>query len=302
MAVNASESWQSEIAFGTPGTGWGTPGTVDTRLDDHDDPTMLMVPVYVPRTGSRGTRNEYRATVGGKATQGDINNFVATPNIMAKVLHLSMGTRVGSAITLVEGNIPIFTMQQNRAGIQGYTYAGCKISSLSMSYVPNEHVKCSWMVVAKKEIETAVGALTAVSYDTESPYQFYEVTMTLDGVERQLYGLDFTLDNQLFYPEFTSGDQFPKCPGEGVRLITGTFSRELIGQELYNKFQSGALAKIVASASNGTDTMILTWDTVQYREFTREEGEQKETTSIGWTAVSADDEVTPQMSAVVTTS
>ena len=186
MAVNASESWKCEIALGTPGSGWGTPGTVNFRLDDFDDPNLIMVPNYVVRSGTRGTRNEFRATVGGKATTGDINNFVATSNIMAQVLHLAMGTRVGSAITLVEGNVPIFTIQQNRSGIQGYTYAGCKVGSLSMTYVPNEHVKCSYMIVAKKEIETAVGSLTAVAYDVESPYQFYEVTMTLDGVVRQL--------------------------------------------------------------------------------------------------------------------
>ena len=302
MAVNASESWKSEIAIGTPGSGWGTPGTVDFRLDDFEDPSIIMAPVYVERMGSRGTRNEYRANVGGKATQGDINGFCATPNIMAKVLHLAMGSRSGTTISLIDGNVPVFTMEQNRAGVQGYTYAGCKIATFSMSYAPNENVKCSYSIVARKEIQTAVGSLTSVSYDTESPYQFYEVTITIDGVTRDLYGLNFSIDNNLLYPEFVSGNQFPKCPGEGVRTITGNFSREHIAEDLYNKFQSGTLAKIVASGSNGTDTMVITFDTIQYREYTRDKGDQKETESVGFTAIAADSGATPQMTATVTTS
>lgn len=258
--AEAQIGWVAEV---TPGTAV----TVTKFLPFRSENIKQNIEYLDTQTlSSRLTLRKTKA--GRKSVEGGFTTEL--PNVtLATLLKAAMGTvnTTGSGPyvhTATPGatTSTALTVQVGRPATDGtvhpFTYAGMKVSEWTIQASVGEIATLEVQFVGMTET-TATALATQTISSSWSPFVFTEASLTIGGsASNNVRDFSFTGNNQI-EARHRLGSATSKNPlGIGVREYTGTVTTDFDNLTDYNRFVNGTEAALVATFSNGTDTLVGT--------------------------------------------
>ena len=158
--------------------------------------------------------------------------------------------------TLADAMLPGLTLETNRgdsAASQTSKFAGCKLTSATLSYTPNDPLKVTWNLVGKDE--TLVNE-TAVVYPDYSGIQLakgHHITCEFDDSVVAIDSFELTIENGLDAAKRVLGSQNVDEPIRSERRkVTGTLTLDWVSTVNYLKYINNTATKLEIIAT-GTD-------------------------------------------------
>jgi hypothetical protein len=289
-------SYDAYIGFGVEAD-WGDPlartqfaRVYEDSAPDHEAPISMVTTM-----GQRDSVNVFKTT-----EKGSIN--VVQPLLydgMDLALYYAMGSLATSGAsdpythlyTLGEnvytrGTAPLtgLTIEAHLglsdSGFESYLLSGGRCRSMGMSIKVDEEIKVTTDWVGKQLTQVAKTVTpTYPVYDTETVHA-REVVVALDEVDTPVYGIDFTISNNLRDDKALLGSSYIAEPRAiGKREISGTIELPYADKGLYDKFIAATSVKItVTCTGTGTRSTIIELPSVKLTGKTPgfEEGEEQD--------------------------
>ncbi len=262
MASEPVRGWEVICGAGLESTP-GTPVAL-TEYYEIQSENMLREPDIQDFTGLTGARGQSKTSrrEGNIALGGDIN-IPARQNIIGNWLYWAMGGGNGGAPSLDNETLPTFTLCLDRVVRKG-TFAGTKIDTLELASETNGHLLIHPTMLAMNYTD-AVGGSTTPSYDDQVTYPIlmhHGLTLTVDGSAIELNKLNLTLNNNLDGDHFVNSQYRTVIP-EGRREIALTLGcdwdiQTMTTRAVWTKFLSGSTAALIATYSDGSNTVVFT--------------------------------------------
>ncbi len=163
--------------------------------------------------------------------------------------------------TLTDALPPGLTIEANRgdsAAGQTALYEGCKISSATFTFNPNEPVKVTWNIVGQEETFINATAVVYPDYSGILLTKGHHVTCEINTVAQVIDSAEVTFDNGLDVAKRVMGVQTIAEPIRSTRrIVTGTITVDWTDKVLYEKFINGtaiAIELICTGTDMGNDT------------------------------------------------
>lgn len=144
---------------------------------------------------------------------------------------------------------------------------GGRVRSFGSTFRPNEEIKLTADLVGKQvTLGPDTASPTFPDYDGNDIVKFNQIAITIDGGSEDIYGLEWTCNNNLRDDRAIMGSQYIAEPrAQGRREISGTIELDWADNSLYDKFISGASAVILATATGpGNLQMVFRWNNVRF--------------------------------------
>ena len=125
----------------------------------------------------------------------------------------------------------------------------------------DEHIQ----MVAKEAVANAIAdwdEVTASKYPYRiMKYENGNVTVAVSNVVRNVWGEDMSVDAQLIFAEYTTGNQLVKAVPVDVTL---TYDEVIDGEstELHNEYRKNIFSDNDFSVSDGNDVKVMLWDDI----------------------------------------
>lgn len=158
-------------------------------------------------------------------------------------------------------------------GFESKIGTGMKVRTMNVKAQVNEETQFNFGLLGRKvDLGAVSGAPSFTDLDLHAvnPDQ---IAVTIDAASANVFGVEFTLDNNLRDDRAFLGDAYLAEPkrAAGKRKITGTISKEWDDKTLYEKFISGATAALVITATGPTNyAMEITLNKIRFQDPTEE--------------------------------
>lgn len=161
-----------------------------------------------------------------------------------------------------------------------FCYTGMKINSWTMNATPGEIVNSTFEFMGRGEwlndgstrndagaiVSTSQVAAPVPSYKgAQDPFTGFEGKLTMDGVEEEVLGITFTLNNNLAGDKYYLGSQDRGNLPEQDRSIEGTITLEFKNTNMYRKFLAGVSASLsIQFVRNSAERVKITFPKIEF--------------------------------------
>jgi len=215
----------------------------------------------------RANRNPLNPARGNKDVTGDIT--VELTPYMTKMFYHTLGTftTYGSgpySHTFVISTLPPgLTIEKQFPDLstpEYFTYAGCKVNSMKMSFAPEGFIETVFSIIGSAQTVTTAAKLTgALDYSDDSVGQQFdgfeavikEGGATLGIVTKLDLTIENNLDNSVYVIDGT-GERY-SLP-EGLVKVSGTLTALFEDVSLYNKAISNTESSLQITLTHGSGT------------------------------------------------
>jgi len=215
----------------------------------------------------RVNRNPLNPARGNKDVTGDIT--VELTPYMTKMFYHALGTFTTSGTspyshTFVISNLPpgltIEKQFTDLATPEYFTYAGCKVNSMRMTFAPEGFIETVFSIIGSAQTVTTSAKLTgALDYSDDAVGQQFdgfqaaitEGGSTLGIVTRLELTLENNLDNSVYVIDGT-GERY-SLP-EGLVKVSGTLTALFENMTLYNKAINNQESSLQITLTQGNGT------------------------------------------------
>lgn len=173
------------------------------------------------------------------------------------------GTETGAGpYTYTPGDLKgtSMTVQVGRPGTGGtthpFTFDGCKVASWEIAASEGQTVTLGLDLIGQGM--TTATALATASYGDLEPFCYTQASITIGGSSYLVNSFRIAGDNNLTERRFDGQNYTEEPLAAGMRTYDGAFSSEFIDLTQMNRFVNGTEAALVATFSNGTQSVVIT--------------------------------------------
>jgi hypothetical protein len=246
----------------------GTPPTV-TKFQPLVSESLKQDIAHIDSKGIRaGRRLRTVRRPGGKTVGGDINLELTNKDIATLLKHAFGAVSTSGAGPYVHTFTPgsltgvTFACQIGRPSTDGtvnaFTYAGCKVTNGEITANAGDLVNLRLGVSAWTEVTNV--ALATASYTSGNlPFVFTEASLSVASSSVSVSNLSITWDNGLATDRFRLGSaNVIEQLESGQRDYGGTATADFVSLTQYGRFTAASEVALVATFSNGTDSLVIT--------------------------------------------
>lgn len=242
--------------------GWGVedPWGTAVSVDKFAEVISMDIKKTVERQESPSTRGlserrrqEFLISVGGSFETEFV--YTGMERLLRHLFGASTDAVVPSSVdgfrhtfTLADAMLPGLTIETNRgdsAASQTSKFAGCKITSATLSYSPNDPLKVTWNVVGKDETLVNETSVTYPDYTGIQLAKGHHMTCEFDDSVVAIDSFELTIENGLDVGKRVLGSQTIDEPVRSERRkVTGTLTLDWASTANYLKYINNTATKL----------------------------------------------------------